>query len=143
MQALFTIGYEGRKIEDVVAALLQHDVDLLLDVRAVVSSRKPGFSKGPLSRSLVATGIEYWHERRFGTSSDVRQAYRKSGDAETFRDAYRTYLASVADVVAEYGLKLRGRRCCLLCLEADPGHCHRSLLADALAVHLGAQPQHL
>ena len=58
---LFTVGYEGRKPNDLFASLQRCGVDLLIDVRDVPISRKSGFSKNALADGLASAGIGYLH----------------------------------------------------------------------------------
>ncbi len=64
---LLTIGYEGTTLANVLAALRAARTELLIDVRAVASSRKPGFSKNLLAGSLADAGIGYLHLQALGT----------------------------------------------------------------------------
>ena len=64
---LFTIGYEQTPSKAVLDELEQAGVKLLVDVRAVVSSRRPGFSKSQLAAGLDERGISYLHLRGLGT----------------------------------------------------------------------------
>lgn len=129
-----TIGYEAATVQDVVRALTDAGVELLVDVRAVASSRRPGFSKSKLAAHLAEAGIEYLHLRALGTPAEGRAAARAGRHAEMhaiFREHLGTEqaqaeLAALADIVRG------GRRVCLLCFEADPAHCHRTLVAAAL-----------
>jgi uncharacterized protein (DUF488 family) len=142
--ALFTIGYEGKTVAQVVETLLQHGVDVLLDVREVPWSRKRGFSKNPLGREVEAVGITYLHERLFGSPRSVRMTYRAVGDWDAFARAYGEHLQGVHQLLLKYAEGLAGRRVCLLCLEADAQRCHRSILAEALAPPgAGLRPEHL
>lgn len=128
-----------------LAALAEARVEVLVDVRARAGSRRPGFAKTALAGNLAGAGIEYLHVRALGTPPDGRMAAR-AGQHEEMREIFREHLASSE---AQDGLVLvaelirSGRRVCLLCLEADPRHCHRSLVADALAVQLPAAVRHL
>jgi uncharacterized protein (DUF488 family) len=134
-----TVGYQGATVQSFLHALREAGVDLLVDVRAVASSRRPGFAKSALAATLAGAGIEYLHLRDLGTPAPGRAAARAGRHAEMrriFRDHLRTEAAqSALDALADI---VRSRRVCLLCFEADPTHCHRSLVADALAtlVHL-------
>ena len=67
-----TIGYQGAPTDAVFAALEDAGVDLLVDVRAVAGSRKPGFSKTPFSAGLREHGIDYVHLRGLGTPREGR-----------------------------------------------------------------------
>ena len=76
MPDLLTIGYEGCTIDDVVAELRGARVSLLIDVRAVPMSRKPGFSKRQLAAGLDEQGIGYVHLQGLGTPKPGRDAVR-------------------------------------------------------------------
>ena len=73
---LFTIGYEQTPSKAVLDELEQAGVKLLVDVRAVTSSRRPGFSKNQLAAGLDARGIAYLHLAGLGTPKDGRLAAR-------------------------------------------------------------------
>ena len=130
-----TVGYQATTVRNFLHALGEHDVELLVDVRAVASSRRPGFAKSALAANLAGAGIEYLHLRGLGTPADGRTAARAGRHAEMRRiflahmgtDPARADLDALADIVRA------GRRTCLLCFEADPSHCHRSLVAAALS----------
>ena len=145
MPTIATIGYEGATPRTLVAALQDAGVDVLVDVRAVASSRRPGFAKTRLAAALSEGGIEYLHLRRLGTPADGRAAAR-AGRHDELR---RIFLAHLATDEAQEELHLladlvrAGRRACLLCLEADPRHCHRSMVAEALVALVPASIDHL
>lgn len=140
-----TIGYEGTTMPAFLDALRNAGVTLLVDVRAVASSRRAGFSKTRLAANLEEAGIGYVHLRGLGTPADGRAAARAGKHAEMHRifaghletDAAQADLERLADLA-------RGpERLCLLCFEADPRHCHRSLVAVALASHVPVEVRHL
>jgi uncharacterized protein (DUF488 family) len=140
-----TIGYEGATVRTFLDALREAEVDLLVDVRAVASSRRPGFAKTALRASVEEAGIEYLHLRGLGTPAEGRAAARAGRHAEM----RRIFLAHLATAEAQDELETlaalvrSGRRVCLLCLEADPTHCHRSMVADALASRVPVRVAHL
>src|SRR5690606_37010821 len=74
---LFTIGYEAAALPEVIGKLKAAGVGILVDVRAVAASRRPGFSKTILRDSLEAEGIAYEHLRGLGTPRSGRDAARK------------------------------------------------------------------
>ena len=132
---LATIGYEGTTVPHFLDALRAGKVELVVDIRAVASSRRPGFAKTRLTANVEEAGMQYLHLRALGTPADGRAAARSGKHAEMRRiflehlatEAAQDQLADLADIVRS------GRRVCLLCFEADPGHCHRTLVAQALA----------
>jgi uncharacterized protein (DUF488 family) len=103
-------------------------------VRAVASSRRPGFSKSRLAATLADEGIGYHHLRGLGTPAKGRAAAR-AGRFGTMQEIYRAHLAThaaQAELAELVELVRSRRRVCLLCFEADPAHCHRRLVADAV-----------
>jgi uncharacterized protein (DUF488 family) len=145
MSSLATIGYEGATVDGLLDALREAGVELLVDVRAVASSRRAGFAKTRLAANLAGAGIAYLHLRGLGTPADGRAAARAGRHAE-MRAVYREHLATpeaqaALDVLA--GIVRDGRPACILCFEADPVHCHRSLVAAALAERMPLEVRHL
>ena len=139
-QEVLTIGYERATPATLVAALRGAEVQTLVDVRAIANSRKPGFSKGALSAALEEAGIGYLHLRALGTPAAGREAAR-TGKPEVMRRIFAAHLEGTEAQAALANLKdlARLQRVCLLCLEDDPRHCHRTLVAEAVglpAVHL-------
>ena len=90
-KTLFTIGYEQTPPKAVLDELVGAGVKLLVDVRAVASSRRPGFSKGSLTAGLQDRGISYLHLRGLGTPKDGRLAAR-SGDMKAMQKIYMAHL---------------------------------------------------
>src|SRR5882672_5264374 len=88
---LFTIGYEQTPAKAVLDELQRAGVKLLVDVRAVAASRRPGFSKNQLASGLDERGIAYLHLRGLGTPKDGREAAR-SGDVKTMSKIYHAHL---------------------------------------------------
>lgn len=130
-----TIGYEGTTMPRFLDALRGAGVELLVDVRAVASSRRPGFSKTKLAENAGTIGIDYLHLRALGTPAEGRAAAR-SGKHDELRRIYAEHLETSGaqdELVRLAELVRSGRRVCLLCFEADPAHCHRRLVAEALA----------
>jgi uncharacterized protein (DUF488 family) len=128
-----------------VATLLGAGIELLVDVRAVANSRRPGYSKTRLSATLVEAGIEYLHLRSLGTPADGRAAAR-AGRHQAMRDIFTRHLQDPAakDELAELArLVATGKRVCLLCLEANPAHCHRTLVAEAVGALVPTRVEHL
>jgi uncharacterized protein (DUF488 family) len=133
VQRLFTIGYEGKTQAEFLDELEAAGVELVLDVRAVAASRRPGFSKTALAGGLRERGIDYLHLRALGTPADGRQAARAGRIAEM-----RAIYADQLDT-AEAGLALEqalaeaaARPSALLCYERGAPDCHRSMLAQRM-----------
>src|SRR5919205_2788910 len=88
---LFTIGYEQTPAKAVLDELEHAGVKLLVDVRAVASSRRPGFSKTQLAAGLDERGIAYVHLRGLGTPKEGREAAR-SGKFDALHKIYAKHL---------------------------------------------------
>src|SRR5204863_2509735 len=121
---LFTIGYEQTPPNAVLDELEQAGVKLLVDVRAVASSRRPGFSKNQLAAGLDERGISYLHLRGLGTPKDGREAAR-SGQFEALRKIYAAHLktAQASEQLDELSaLVKQSGPVCILCYERDHAH---------------------
>jgi uncharacterized protein (DUF488 family) len=140
-----TIGYQEATPAAVLGTLKASGVDLLVDVRAVAASRRPGFSKRQLAAGAEAAGIGYLHLRGLGTPAEGRHAAR-AGHHDEMRRIYEAHLGTAA-AQAELGelaaIVESGRQVCLLCFERRPEHCHRSMVAEALAARTEVAVEHL
>lgn len=142
---LFTIGYEQATPAAVLGELKRARVKLLVDTRAVAASRRPGFSKRQLAAALDEQGIAYLHLQKLGTPADGRQAAR-SGDLDTLWRIYNRHLKTpdAVEAMDELMFVVRsGRPVCLLCYERDPGHCHRSRIAEIVQERAGVKVRNL
>lgn len=134
MPQLSTIGYEGRTPDEFFEVLAAGRIELLIDVRAVAASRRPGFSKTALSNALRERGVGYLHLRPLGTPAAGREAARKGRVAE-MRAIYAEQLETPEACLAmEQALSAAsGHRAALLCYEREAAGCHRSMLAERMA----------
>jgi uncharacterized protein (DUF488 family) len=131
---LFTIGYEQTPAKAVLDELEQAGVKLLVDVRAVASSRRPGFSKSQLAAGLDERGISYVHLRGLGTPKDGRLAAR-AGDYKTLQKIYEKHLKTpqAREELDELSaLVKKSGPVCILCYERDHLHCHRRWIAEII-----------
>jgi uncharacterized protein (DUF488 family) len=144
MLGLATIGYEGTTIEQVVAVLRDAKVGLLVDVRAVPQSRKPGFSKRQLAATLDQDGIAYVHLQALGTPKPGRDAVR-AGHPERMAVIFREHMTSdrAQAELAQAKQLVRARKSCLLCFERDHTTCHRRLVAEMIIAETGQPVEHL
>ena len=142
---LFTIGYEQAHSGAVLDELKAAKVELLVDVRAVAASRRPGFSKRQLAAGLDEKGIDYLHLRPLGTPKEGRLAAR-SGDFKTLWRIFEKHLKTPDAIEALDELTAivkSGRRVCLLCYERDEHHCHRHRLAEIMQKRTGVKVENL
>jgi uncharacterized protein (DUF488 family) len=142
---LFTIGYEQTPPQAVLDELAQAGVKLVVDVRAVTSSRRPGFSKNQLAAALDERGIAYLHLRGLGTPKEGRLAAR-SGDITTLHKIYSKHLktAQAKEELDELSaLAKQAGPVCLLCYERDHTHCHRRWIAEIIEDRDGVRIENL
>jgi uncharacterized protein (DUF488 family) len=142
---LFTIGYEHATTRAMFDELADAKVDLVIDVRAVSSSRRPGFSKRQLAAGLDERGIAYIHLRALGTPKEGRLAARAGRRDELFR-IYEKHLKTPdarTEIDELAALAKSGRRICLLCYERDPDGCHRRRVAELIHERTGAAVENL
>jgi hypothetical protein len=132
---LFTIGYEGRTLEEYLNILLEADVRLLADVRRNAFSMKFGFSRNQLHQGCRAVGIGYEHFPEVGVASELRQGLVGEYDRAVLFEYYRQ--ESLPQTVDTQDLLLERldefKRMALTCYEAQPCDCHRFYLAEAMA----------
>jgi uncharacterized protein (DUF488 family) len=134
---ILTIGHSTRPIEEFIRLLKAHGVTRLVDIRTVPRSRhNPQFNRETLPASLSAAGISYLHLPELGglrrtTSASPNTAWRNL----SFR-GYADYMqtAEFRGAVAKLIEGAEHDRMALMCAEAVPWRCHRSLIADALLV---------
>jgi uncharacterized protein (DUF488 family) len=142
---LFTIGYEQTPPKSVLDELENAGVKLLVDVRAVTSSRRPGFSKNQLAAGLDERGISYLHLRALGTPKSGREAAR-SGKIDLLHKIYSAHLKT-SDARQELdelsALVKKSGPVCLLCYERDHKHCHRQWIAEIIEERDGVKVENL
>ncbi len=134
---VFTIGHSTRPIVEFIALLKSHGVKRVIDVRTIPRSRhNPQFNRETLSLSLRAAGIGYTHLKKLGglrraNPDSINRGWRNA----SFR-GFADYMQTPEFVSGlERALKLATTKpCALMCAEAVPWRCHRSLIADALTV---------
>ena len=141
---LATVGYENDTQGAVIERLKAADVKVVIDVRAVASSRKAGFSKTILAASLDEAGIAYVHLQKLGTPKAGREAAR-AGRIGEMRRIFEDHLAEPAAQLelAKAGEIAGQRKAALLCYEADPNGCHRLIVAERLHEALGLEIENL
>jgi uncharacterized protein (DUF488 family) len=141
----FTIGYEQTPAKAVLDELEHAGVKLLVDVRAVASSRRPGFSKNQLAAELDERGISYLHLRGLGTPKDGRQAAR-AGQLEKLHKIYARHLETrqAQEELDELAALVRkSGPVCILCYERDHRQCHRQWIAEIIEDRDGVKIENL
>ena len=141
----FTIGYEQTPAKSVLDELKHAGVKLLVDVRAVASSRRPGFSKTQLAAGLDERGISYLHLRGLGTPKEGRLAAR-AGEYDKLQKIYAKHLKTpqAKEELDELStLVKKSGPVCILCYERDHRHCHRRWIAEIIEDRDGVKIENL
>jgi uncharacterized protein (DUF488 family) len=137
METVSTIGHSNRPIEEFIELLKQNDIACVLDIRTVPKSRhNPQFGQDQLPGALAAAGIEYRYIRGLGGLRHPRKDSPNGGWRNTSFRGYADYMQTdeFAQNVNTVIALAEHTRCALMCAEAVPWRCHRSLVADALLV---------
>jgi uncharacterized protein (DUF488 family) len=136
-RAVFTIGHSRRSIEEFVGLLQANGIEQLVDIRSVPRSRmNPQFNRDTLPHSLRQAGIDYLHMPELG---GMRHPRPDSPNGAWRNDSFRGYAdymqtPEFAAAVKKLTEIARSRQIAIMCAEAVPWRCHRSLVGDALTV---------
>ncbi len=138
---LWTIGYQGRSLEDYLNALHREGVTLLCDVRRNPVSRKYGFSLRTLADSCNGVGVSYEHLPDLGIPTTQRRGLNSEDDYDALFADYRlrSLPSQTADLNRIADWLRAGSRVALTCYERLPEQCHRHCVADALGDLMGAE----
>jgi uncharacterized protein (DUF488 family) len=142
---LWTIGHSTRPVDELLELLRIHGIALLVDVRTMPRSRyNPQFNTEALAKSLAEAGMRYQHSGQLGglrkpMKNSVNAGWRNASfrgyadymQTEEFRKALETLMA-----------ESRLQHTVIMCAEAVPWRCHRSLIADMLTIR-GWTVQHI
>ena len=145
MLSIYTIGHSNRTLEEFENLLEHFGIQLLIDVRTVPRSRHvPHFNTDNLARALAGEKIDYRHMKFLGglrkpANDSINLGWRNSG-FRGFADHMQT--EEFRSGIAELQQLAEKEKTAIMCAEAVPWRCHRSLIADALTVH-GWKVEHI
>jgi len=136
---IYTIGHSTRTIEEFIALLNAHRIEILVDIRSFPMSRRlPHFNRENMGRSLTDDGIEYLWMKDLGgrRKRELKDSPNVALRNESFRN-YADYMLtlqfqSAIDKLLELAA---GKRVAIMCAEALYFRCHRMLVSDFLAAH--------
>lgn len=132
---VYTIGHSTRPLDDFIAILKNYAINLLVDIRTIPRSRRnPQYEQAALSKALRDQGIAYLHMRALG---GLRHARKDSPNTAWKNDSFRGYADYMqtdefAAAIDELVTLSKERTTVIMCAEAVPWRCHRSLVGDAL-----------
>ena len=129
----FTLGYTGRKLDDLMASLLAAGVRTLIDIRQnPVSMYRPELSRTNLQKTVESKGMQYVHLPELGVPRDVRARAIQSGTRKVIWEWYDEHVAEPYLDNLHHFLNSVEHPVAMMCVEIDPTECHRHRLAVAL-----------
>lgn len=134
---VLTVGHSTHPLVEFIALLAAHGVTMLVDVRTIPRSRhNPQFNLDTLPGALAAEGIGYLHMKGLGGLRHARATSPNTGWRTPGFRGYADYMLTeeFATELEKLLAVARRERVAIMCAEAVPWRCHRSLIADALTV---------
>jgi uncharacterized protein (DUF488 family) len=137
MPVIYTVGHSTRSLAEFLAVLQSFRIELVCDIRTIPKSRRnPQFAGDSLRESLAESGIEYVHLKALG---GLRHPRKDSPNTAWRNDSFRGYADYMqtdefAQAVDDLISRAKQKRTAIMCAEAVPWRCHRSLVGDALLV---------
>lgn len=135
---IYTIGHSTRTTQDFIEILKLYKIEMVIDIRTIPrSGTNPQFNEETLSKSLKKQGISYCHLKELG---GFRKPSPHSINKAWKSPAFRGYADYMQTDEFKNGLELliniaKENQVVIMCAEAVPWRCHRSLVADALSAH--------
>lgn len=145
LPVVLTIGHSTHTLENFIQLLQAHGVTCLADVRTIPRSRhNPQFNKDTLPQSLKKAGIKYIHLSALGGLRHATQDSPNSGWRNAYFRGFADYMQTpqFEKAIDKLIIFINKQRLALMCAEAVPWRCHRSLIADALLVR-GIHAEHI
>jgi uncharacterized protein (DUF488 family) len=142
---IWTVGHSTHPIDEFLDILAAHEIEQVADVRTIPKSRhNPQFNSDELRKALRTRGIAYVHLPALG---GLRHPRKDSINTGWKNSSFRGYADYIQTPEFESGLEelielSKGRRTAIMCAEAVPWRCHRSMIADALTAR-GTAVEHI
>ena len=138
---IFTIGYQGREVDDFIEILKENEIDILIDVRFSAESQyKPEFSNKLLGKELRKSNIAYEHHPELGIPHVIQNPYKDGGlSFECLEQWYRWHIQNEVDFQALVEHLKDAGKTAMMCMEQyakaqrdQKYHCHRHILANMI-----------
>lgn len=142
--AAYTVGYEGKSVDEFFNGLLESGMEGIIDVRANPASRKYGFARKSMSRIAGHLDLSYFHIPELGITGDRRADLSDFASYQRLLDLYESELLPDRSAQVERAIELLSDRpLALLCMEKDVRCCHRGRLANWVARQSSLAVEHL
>lgn len=136
---IYTIGYERRTVADLMKQLHLLKIEVLADVREKPISRRYEFNAKYLMQSCIAENIDYQPWPNLGSTEELRDQLKASGDIKTFHKNFRDYTEKkLTEAMKMISSEISRKSVALMCYERNHEDCHRSMLAEILSEQLDA-----
>jgi uncharacterized protein (DUF488 family) len=137
---LGSVGYELHRDHVAFARHVRAaGVERLIDVRELPISRRRGYAKSALAKTMTDVGVEYLHIKALGNPKPFRDLY-KSGNVKEGQRCYEEHLLGERrEALEDLVPLLHEKRCALMCVEHNPATCHRTVIFEALQGALGVE----
>lgn len=142
---VFTLGYEGKTIDEYIRLLIEYNIYAVIDVRKNPLSMKFDFSKTKFAAYLRKLDIEYFHLPELGIPSDYRKNLNSEEDYHNLFKYYKNYILPTNEhMISQIDIiRRKFKRIALTCFEKNPYYCHRKLISDELNHKFQIQIKHI
>ncbi len=134
---VFTIGHSTQPIDKFIQILQSHEIEQVFDVRTIAASRhNPQYNKEDLRKSLSRQQIDYLHCKGLGGLRHTNKASVNTGWRNASFRGYADYMQTIEfqENIEQLIELAREKQIVIMCAEALPWRCHRSLIGDALVI---------
>ncbi|KXK57988.1 MAG: DUF488 domain-containing protein [Chlorobi bacterium] len=142
---IYTVGHSTRTQEALMELLKQYGVRAVIDIRAIPYSRhNPQFNREEMQRAYATSGIRYQHVESLGGKRPPKEVMERARSCSERSRGFAEYMrtATFQEGIQQVMGMANTEQIALMCAEADPTHCHRFWVADAL-VERGVQVRHI
>ena len=137
-KGVYSLGYEGRSIDEFLMRLIQEKVQVLADVRNKPWSMKFGFKKQALQSFCKGLEIEYINIPEIGIPGTLRKNLETEKDYDILFKRYKKFIKQKENELNHLKHISENKRIALMCFEKEPEYCHRTIIARELA-RMGAE----
>jgi uncharacterized protein (DUF488 family) len=142
--AIYTVGYEGKQIDRFLNELMVHGIQRVIDIRSNPIARRYGYHGSTLRRLCKKLKIDYVHTPELGIVGELRQNLNTYSDWQKLFDYYKkNTIEKQKDKIIDVIALIQEKASVLVCQEADPQFCHRSILSNEIEQRTGLPIKHI
>jgi len=129
-KTFYTIGYQEKSIDEFIGSILEHKINVVIDIRYNPNSRRKGFSKNKLANQLQSNNIIYTHLKELGTPPDVRKKAIEKNDHLIVINRWKKLIDNKINLLYNLNDEYSDATICFMCYEKDHMYCHRSVVGN-------------